>query len=57
MSKDPERRERAGLGAHGSKPQREIWAVEIWSSHIVSSIDLGRECNQQVRMRGVRRGS
>lgn len=57
MSKDPKRRERAGLGAHGSKPQRETWAVEIWSSHIVSSSDLGRECNQQGRMCGVRRGS
>lgn len=31
--KDPERREGAGVGTHGSKPQREIWAAEIWSSH------------------------
>lgn len=30
MCKDPKMREGAGLGAHGSKPQREIWAAEIW---------------------------
>lgn len=57
MNKDPERRDGAGLGTHGSKPQREIWAAEIWSSHRVSSSDLGRGCHQQGRMCGVRRGS
>lgn len=29
--KDPKMKEGAGLGAHGFKPQREVWAAEIWS--------------------------